>query len=89
MNVDNEANTASQIDTQATTQVDGTAEESEGVEEEAWELTEDEEHMTVEEFIRACCDQKISSLQVSAFQMIDDFIERAASTRRRIVDMTW
>ncbi|KAJ2111930.1 hypothetical protein IW146_004996 [Coemansia sp. RSA 922] len=88
MNVDNEANTASQIDTQATTQVDGTAEES-GVEEEAWELTEDEEHMTVEEFIRACCDQKISSLQVSAFQMIDDFIERAASTRRRIVDMTW
>ncbi|KAJ2065009.1 hypothetical protein GGI17_000610 [Coemansia sp. S146] len=89
MNVDDEVNTASQIDTQATTQVDGTAEESEGVEEEAWELTEDEEHMTVEEFIRACCDQKIASLEASASQMVSAFMLRAESTRARICDMTW
>ncbi|KAJ2741218.1 hypothetical protein GGI20_005336 [Coemansia sp. BCRC 34301] len=77
-------------DTQATTQVEGTADEAEGAEEgDSWELTEEEERMTVEEFIRACCDQKIASLEASAAQMVSAFMQRAESTRDRIREMTW
>ncbi|KAJ2894424.1 hypothetical protein IWW38_002582 [Coemansia aciculifera] len=78
-------------DTQATTQVEGTDEEPGREEdgEEAWDLTEEEERMTVEEFIRACCDQKIASLEASAAQMVSAFMQRAESTRDRIRDMTW
>ncbi|KAJ2680298.1 hypothetical protein GGI25_000891 [Coemansia spiralis] len=54
-----------------------------------WELAEDEENMTVEEFIRACCEQKITSLEASAAQMVSAFMERAESTRERICNMTW
>ncbi|KAJ2014400.1 hypothetical protein IWW57_005879, partial [Coemansia sp. S610] len=88
MNVDDEPNAASQIDTQGTTQVDGSVDEPEEVGE-AWELTEEEERMTVEEFIRACCDHKIASLEASAAQMVSEFMQRAESTRERIQDMTW
>ncbi|KAJ2401355.1 hypothetical protein GGI23_001449, partial [Coemansia sp. RSA 2559] len=34
-----------------------------------WDLDKDEEDMTVEEFIRACCDHKVTSLETSAAQM--------------------
>ncbi|KAJ2078099.1 hypothetical protein H4R24_004708 [Coemansia sp. RSA 988] len=49
-----------------------------------WELDEEEEDMTVEEFIRACCDQKIASLEASAGHMINEFMRRAESTRENI-----
>ncbi|KAJ2475167.1 hypothetical protein EV174_005374 [Coemansia sp. RSA 2320] len=74
-------------DTQATTQVDSTV--SEELDVDAWELTEDEERMTVEEFIRACCDHKIASLEASAAHMVGAFMQRAESTRDRIYNMSW
>ncbi|KAJ2233906.1 hypothetical protein H4R99_007251 [Coemansia sp. RSA 1722] len=54
-----------------------------------WNLTEDEESMTVEEFIRACCEQKVASLEASAAQMISSFTQRAEHTRERIYNMPW
>ncbi|KAJ2455495.1 hypothetical protein EV183_000827 [Coemansia sp. RSA 2336] len=54
-----------------------------------WELDEEEEEMTVEEFIRACCEQKIAALETSAGQMVDAFMKRAESTRERICSLTW
>ncbi|KAJ2849097.1 hypothetical protein IWW36_002879, partial [Coemansia brasiliensis] len=53
-----------------------------------WELDEDEEELTVEEFIRACCEQKIAALEASAGQMVDAFMKRAESTRERICSLT-
>ncbi|KAJ2770359.1 hypothetical protein IWQ57_002697 [Coemansia nantahalensis] len=53
-----------------------------------WELAEDEEDLTVEEFIRACCEQKIAALEASASQMIDAFMKRAEATRGRICGMS-
>ncbi|KAJ2725272.1 hypothetical protein GGI07_001405 [Coemansia sp. Benny D115] len=55
----------------------------------SWELTEEEESMSVEEFIRACCEQKVVSLEASAAQMISSFMQRAESTRERIYNMPW
>ncbi|KAJ2456691.1 hypothetical protein GGF42_003121 [Coemansia sp. RSA 2424] len=99
MNVDETSDTVANVahlpdDTQATTQVEVTDEDPQGSEkeeedEEAWELTEEEERMTVEEFIRACCEQKIASLEDSASQMVSAFMQRAESTRNRIREMTW
>ncbi|KAJ1724867.1 hypothetical protein LPJ53_000935 [Coemansia erecta] len=66
-----------------TTQVEGAAEN------ESWDLTEEEEEMTVEEFIRACCEQKVASLEASAAQMISAFTQRAEHTRERIYNMPW
>ncbi|KAJ2497332.1 hypothetical protein GGH96_005178 [Coemansia sp. RSA 1972] len=54
-----------------------------------WEFNEGEEEMTVEEFIRACCDQKIAALEASAGEMVDAFMKRAESTRARICSLTW
>ncbi|KAJ1668042.1 hypothetical protein IW140_000793 [Coemansia sp. RSA 1813] len=54
-----------------------------------WDLGEDEEEMTVEEFIRACCDHKIASLETSAAQMVGAFMQRAESTRERICNTKW
>ncbi|KAJ2548537.1 hypothetical protein GGH95_006416, partial [Coemansia sp. RSA 1836] len=103
MNVDETSDTVANVahlpdDTQAMTQVEVTDEDPEGSEkeeedeeaeeEEAWELTEEEERMTVEEFIRACCEQKIASLEDSASQMVSAFMQRAESTRNRIREMT-
>ncbi|KAJ2367989.1 hypothetical protein H4S01_001843 [Coemansia sp. RSA 2610] len=67
--------------TQQSTQVEGAADE--------WDLDEEEEEMTVEEFIRACCDQKIAALEASASHMVDTFMKRAESTRERICNLTW
>ncbi|KAJ2196148.1 hypothetical protein IW144_003082 [Coemansia sp. RSA 522] len=54
-----------------------------------WEFDSGEEEMTVEEFIRACCDQKIAALEASAGEMVDAFMKRAESTRERICSLTW
>lgn len=54
-----------------------------------WELSVDEEEMTVEEFIRACCEQKIADLEASATQMISTFMQHAENTRERISSMPW
>ncbi|KAI9482132.1 hypothetical protein LPJ79_000107 [Coemansia sp. RSA 1821] len=54
-----------------------------------WELDEEEEEMTVEEFIRACCEQKIAALETSAGQMVDAFMKRAEITRERICSLAW
>ncbi|KAJ1802665.1 hypothetical protein LPJ75_006120 [Coemansia sp. RSA 2598] len=54
-----------------------------------WSLTEEEENMTVEEFIRACCEHKVASLEASAAQMISSFTQRAEHTRERIYNMPW
>ncbi|KAJ2353843.1 hypothetical protein GGF43_003396 [Coemansia sp. RSA 2618] len=54
-----------------------------------WDMDSDEEEMTVEEFIRACCDQKIAALEASAGQMVDAFMKRAEGTRERICSLTW
>ncbi|KAJ2848846.1 hypothetical protein J3B02_003881, partial [Coemansia erecta] len=69
---------------QQSTQVEGAAGYAD-----AWSLTEEEENMTVEEFIRACCDQKVASLEASAAQMISSFTQRAEHTRERIYNMPW
>ncbi|KAJ2129504.1 hypothetical protein IW136_005822, partial [Coemansia sp. RSA 678] len=53
-----------------------------------WEFDSGEEEMTVEEFIRACCDQKIAALEASAGEMVDAFMKRAESTRERICSLT-
>ncbi|KAJ2540481.1 hypothetical protein EV175_006229, partial [Coemansia sp. RSA 1933] len=53
-----------------------------------WELDDDEGDMTVEEFIRACCDHKVASLDTSAAQMVNAFMQRAESTRERICNTT-
>ncbi|KAJ1901984.1 hypothetical protein LPJ66_000380 [Kickxella alabastrina] len=53
----------------------------------AWDLDEVEEDMTVEEFIHACCNQKVASLEASAAQMISSFMQRAENTRERIYNM--
>ncbi|KAJ2783907.1 hypothetical protein GGI15_002426 [Coemansia interrupta] len=66
-----------------TTQVEGAAGND------SWDLTEEEEEMTVEEFIRACCEQKVASLEASAAQMISSFTQRAEHTRERIYNMPW
>ncbi|KAJ2683259.1 hypothetical protein H4R19_007017, partial [Coemansia spiralis] len=54
-----------------------------------WELAEDEEDLTVEQFIRACCEQKTAALEASASQMIDAFMKRAEATREHICSMSW
>ncbi|KAJ1966167.1 hypothetical protein GGI12_000258 [Dipsacomyces acuminosporus] len=54
-----------------------------------WELTEEEESMPVEAFIRACCSQKVASLEASAAQMITAFMQRAEDTRDRISSVAW
>ncbi|KAJ1947130.1 hypothetical protein GGF37_000651 [Kickxella alabastrina] len=65
---------------QQSTQVDD-------AEDAAWDLDEVEEDMTVEEFIHACCNQKVASLEASAAQMISSFMQRAENTRERIYNM--
>ncbi|KAJ1735749.1 hypothetical protein LPJ61_000401 [Coemansia biformis] len=71
--------------TQQSTQVEVAVADGDG----EWELAEDEEDLTVEEFIRACCEHKIAALEASASQMIDAFMKRAEDTREHISSMTW
>ncbi|KAJ2693607.1 hypothetical protein GGH99_001081 [Coemansia sp. RSA 1285] len=70
-------------------ETEGAAAENPDMDDGEWDLDEDEENMSVEEFIRACCDHKITSLESSAAQMVSAFMQRAESTRERICNMTW
>ncbi|KAJ1936967.1 hypothetical protein FBU59_004892 [Linderina macrospora] len=54
-----------------------------------WELSESEENMTVEDFIRKCCRQRVSALETSATKMVSMFMQRAEETRDRISSMSW
>ncbi|KAJ1930327.1 hypothetical protein EC988_010045, partial [Linderina pennispora] len=53
-----------------------------------WELSESEESLTVEEFIRKCCRQRVSALEASAAQMVSAFMQKAEDTREHISSMT-